>query len=120
MALQQLTKYHGDLASGKVRSQTKVWTRSAEAVVIIRRPPYVEEARVLEDILIAIGRDVVHEDFVPLHEVHARERVVLGQRAAHPHDGRGPAYDFVSRGFGETVVVGEETRFLVGVFGERD
>ena len=74
----------------------------------------VEDVRVLEHLLVAVGGGVVHDDLVALLDRHAADLGVAGGGAPEVVDRRAPAEHLLHAGVPERRVVAEPLR-LVGV-----
>src|SRR5690349_17364734 len=91
---QQLPEHDGDLAASQVGAEAEVGAGTAEARVGVRVAGQVEAERLVEHVLVPVGRVVEQHDLVAGRErVVAQRRPVLGHGAPEVDDRAGPPHD---------------------------
>ena len=113
-ALDDLAHGRLDLGAGEAGAEAEVLTAAAEGDVLVRGARHVEDVRVLEHLLVAVGGGVVHDDLVALLDRHAADLGVAGGGAPEVVDRRAPAEHLLHAGVPERRVLAEPLR-LVGV-----
>ena len=68
----ELLEHHADLQAGEVGAEAEVRAAAAEGDVLVRRAPDVEAERVVEHVLVAVGRDVEDDDLVAFGDAPGR------------------------------------------------
>ena len=99
-ALRPLAPEHPQIEAREVRAEAEVLA-DAEAEVRVRVAVDAEGERVLEDVLVAVGRRVEERQRVALADLLAAQLVVARRGAREVVDRRRPAHDLVGRDLDE-------------------